>query len=388
MGFHNVLFVDDERISLNAIQRTVQHEPYRSLFAVSGSQAMEVIRSEPVHLVVTDLLMPQMDGFQLLEWIQANCPDIVRVIVSGVSDTDSLLEAINRKSVYRYMVKPWNSEDFKIVVRQSLEFHDIQEDRKRLIAELEKANQDLHETVRYRTNQVLALYNHAEIGKYAAQIVHNLNNPLMAIFGALSMSKMAMDQTPPDLVMLSRVHEILSKSADNLKNIIRTVLLHARDRHHDKNGPVELHRVIYDEMELFNFNALFRSRIQKQLDLQPSLPPVFGNILQIKQILDNLIKNAIDAMEEAADKKLTIATRHEEGWVKITIADTGCGIDPKHLDDIFQPDFSTKPLDKGTGLGLASVRSMVSAYQGRVSVASIPGRGTTFTIRLPAYRTE
>lgn len=388
MKKHSVLFVDDEGATLSAIKRTVQHEPYRPLFAESGSQAMNIMRDNTVQLVVTDLLMPGMDGFRLLEWIQEKYPDIVRIIVSGVSDTDSLLEAINRKSVYRYVVKPWDSENFKTVVRQSLEFFDLQEDRKRLVTELEKANRSLHETIRYRTNQVLSLYNHAEIGKYAAQIVHNLNNPLMSVFGALSMSKMALDQTPPDLDLLSRAIKTMSKSAENLKNITRSVLMHSRNKSMDKNGTVELNKVIRDEMEFFNFNAFFRKNIQKRLDLQPEIPLVFGKAIEIKQILDNLIKNAIDAMEETSEKELAISTRHEEGWIKVAITDTGEGIAAKDLEKIFQPDFSTKPLDKGTGLGLASVRSMVSAYQGDVCVESQPGSGTTFTVRFPSYHAE
>ena len=90
-------------------------------------------------------------------------------------------------------------------------------------------------------------------------------------------------------------------------------------------------------------------------------------------------------MEETPVKVLTIATLHEEGWVKIEISDTGVGIDIENLDNIFLPDFSTKPNDKGTGLGLASVRSMVSAYDGDAVVQSEPDEGATFTVRLPAH---
>ena len=385
MEKRTVLFVDDERISLSAIKRMMRDEPYRSLFAASGNEAIKIMNTATVDVIVTDLMMADMDGFQLLDWVMTHQSDTIRVIVSGVNDTDSLLDAINRGSVYRYVMKPWSSEDFKIIVRQSLEMFEIQAERNRLVDQLEAANRRLRDRVTYRTNQVLDLYNQAEIGKYASQIVHNLNNPLQAIFGALDMSEIALSQSPPNHDLLVSMHKTLAKSAENLKKIIRTILFHAKDPALYQTEAVDMNAMVRDEMEFFNLNPIFRQKVTKRLRLQEDLPPVYGNFLQLKQILDNLVKNAVDAMEETREKVLTIETHSDGASVMIVIADTGEGIDQENLEKIFLADFSTKPKDKGTGLGLASVRSMVSAYGGETEVASTPGKGSTFSIRLPAH---
>jgi len=388
MKKRKVLFVEDERITLAKIQKTVADEPYQSLFAGDGSLALEVLDAESIDVIVTDLIMPVIDGLELLEQVKTKKPEIIRVIVSSASDTDSLLDAINRGSVYRYLLKPYKPEELKIVVRQALEISIIQQDRQRLLIELEQANRQLQNTVQYRTNQVLDLYNQAEIGKYAAQLVHNLNNPLQSIFGALHISQVALEPSPPDEAMLHKMHKVLLRGADKLEKIIDSVLSHSKNFALYQPEPVNINEIIDDEMEFFNLNVMFKDEIEKELDLQNDLLPVFGNYIQLKQIFDNLINNAIDAMEATPLKFLKIKTRNGEGLVIIEIADTGEGIESNNLEKIFKPDFSTKPRDKGTGLGLASVRSMVAAYNGDVQVRSEPGKGATFTVRLPAYTPE
>ena len=133
----------------------------------------------------------------------------------------------------------------------------------------------------------------------------------------------------------------------------------------------------------FMLNPIYKSEIEKQINLSDHLPSIWGNPIQIKQIIDNLIKNAIDAMEHSDERRLTIETRFKDKNVVIIISDTGEGIAEKNLTKIFSPDFTTKPIDKGTGLGLASVKTMVEAYSGDIRVESEEGEGTTFIIRMP-----
>lgn len=384
MALHAVLFVDDDRITLAAVQRLVREEPYRAIFAASGSQALEVLESEPVDVVVTDIMMPEMDGLTLLDWVQAEYPDSIRVIMSAANDTVSLLESINRGSIYRYILKPWHEEEFITTVRQAVEFFEIQTDRNRLLAELESANHLLRARIQQRTDQLMDLYNHAEIGKYASHIVHNLNSPLQSIFGALELCKMAVDKEPPDKGNVLALLDRIEQRADHLAQIVRTILIHAKDDalyHHDK---LDLNAILEDEVAFFELDAAFKNEIHQRLNLDTTLPHIMGNATQIKQILHNLVSNAVDAMGASVEKVLTVATATEADWAEIIIGDTGEGIAPENIEKIFSPDFTTKPPGKGTGLGLASVRAMVNAYGGEVLVQSEPGRGTTITVRLPA----
>ncbi len=130
-------------------------------------------------------------------------------------------------------------------------------------------------------------------------------------------------------------------------------------------------------------NPFYKYEIEKQIELADNLPHILGNPIQIKQIMDNLIKNAIDAMENSPKKRLTIKTHMESSSVIIKISDTGEGIAKENLTEIFSPDFTTKPISKGTGLGLASVKTMIEAYSGDIRVESEIGKGTAFLLLIP-----
>lgn len=383
MKNRTVLFVDDDRIILKSLERTVQAEPYHSLFAPSGSKAQEVMAAEPVDLVVTDLMMPEMDGIQLLDWVQAEYPDTIRVVLSALSDTDSILEAINAGSVYRYIIKPWNREKLKITIRQALEWFKIKQEKKDLLSQLEMNNRLLKKRVEERAQQLLNIESQAKIGEHVSQIVHNLNTPLQAIFSTIDLIALKLSQKDPDLNYITGVLDWIKNSAIDLEKIVRSILLHVRSESVCEPCEVEVNSIIASVLEFFRFNPLFNKAIEKQIDLVEPSPIVFGNPVQIKQIVDNLISNAIDAMKESTPKQLSVSTRIRNRHVELTVADTGIGIDDSEIPKIFLPDFTTKPVGKGTGLGLASVKTMVEAFNGSVSVESKKGQGSTFSVLLP-----
>ncbi len=383
MKNRTVLFVDDDRITLKALEHAMLDEPHRSLFVLSGSQALDIMASEAVAVVVTDLIMPEMDGLLLLDRIQANYPETVRMVLSTLSDTTSILQTINDGSVYRYVVKPWTREELKITVRQALELFEIQQEKKQLINQLERNNRILEQRVTQRAQQLLDINSQAEIGKHVSQIVHNLNNPLQAIFGNVGLAELMLSKDVPDLEKITQILGRINKGALDLEKIVRSILLHARSNAIYESSEVDINSIVLSELEFFKINPVFKQEIEKRVDLVEPAPIIFGNPVQIKQIVDNLIANAIDAMEACSPKRLSVATRVQTSHVELSIADTGEGIDASDITKIFSPDFTTKPVGKGTGLGLASVKTMVDAYNGSISVKSQKGQGTTFSVRLP-----
>ena len=383
MKNRTVLFVDDDRITLKALERSLQDEPYCSIFAQSGSLALDIMAAERVDVVVTDLLMPEMDGMMLLDWVQAEYPDTIRVVLSALSDTDSILEAINNGSVYRYVVKPWNREELKITVRQALELFEIQKEKKGLLNQLEMNNRLLEQRVAERTQQLLDIDSQAEIGKHVSHIVHNLNSPLQAIFATIDLAALKLSREDPDLEKITRLLDRVKGSAMDLEKIIRSILLHVRSDSLFGTEEMNVNSIITSELEFFKINPVFNKEIEKQIDLAEPAPIIVGNPVQIKQIVNNLITNAIDAMETSSPKRLSVVTRLENSHVELSIADNGEGIEAGDIPHIFSPDFTTKPVGKGTGLGLASVKTMVEAYNGAISVESEKGRGATFRVRLP-----
>lgn len=275
MKNRTVLFVDDDRITLKALERTMQAEPYHSLYALSGSQALDIMASETVDVVVTDLMMPEMDGMMLLDWVQAEYPEAIRVVLSALSDTTTILEAINNGSVYRYVVKPWNREELKITVRQALELFEIQQEKKELLNQLEMNNRLLEQQVAQRTQQLVDINSKAEIGKHVSQIVHNLNNPLQAIFGNVDLARLKLSKAEPDLEKITQLMGRIKNGAMDLQKIIRSILLHVRSNTIYESSEVDINSIVISELEFFKINPIFKQEIEKQVNLVEPAPIIF-----------------------------------------------------------------------------------------------------------------
>ena len=378
-----VLFIDDELNIIRSLKRLLYSEPYKCFFAMGGQEALDLLKRENIHVIVTDLSMPEMDGLTLLRQVERRYPQIIRLMLTARSDSSSIINAINKGNVYRYILKPWDNMELGLTVRQAIDLFNLQQERKDLLKKLEDHNRLLEKRVEERTRQLLAIQNKAEIGKYASQIVHNMHNPLQAIQAFLDLSCFVLSHENPDLKDLNKYLQRINSSIYDLEKIIAGILIHVRDETLFKAEQIDINEIVKRELEFFELNPIYHTKIEKQVDLSDKVPRIPGNPIHIKQIIDNIIKNAIDAMEHSHKKRLTIRTCMEDKAVSVRISDTGEGISKEDLDKIFSPDFTTKPVGKGTGLGLASVKTMVDAYSGEIRVESKKGKGTTFIIRIP-----
>jgi len=123
MERETVLFVDDDELVLASLKRLLRGEPYRAIFAPSGQAALDMMESENIHVIVTDLGMPGIDGLELLKHVERKYPEAIRLVLSGLGDKASIIDAINRGNVYRYILKPWDNTELKLIVRQAIELH-------------------------------------------------------------------------------------------------------------------------------------------------------------------------------------------------------------------------------------------------------------------------
>lgn len=381
---HTVLFVDDERPILNSLKRLLRREQYRCLFAESGREALSLLAEEDVHVIVSDISMPVMDGLALLGEVEQKYPDIIRLVLSIHTDSNTVLEAVNNGQVYRYILKPWDCDELKVNIKQALEIFKLQEEKRNLLSKLEEHNNLLEKRVEKRTRQLLAIQSKAEIGKYASQIIHNLKNPLQAISGALGLAQLVISDKTVELEKLKKYLDIIGTSAKSLEEIIAGILIHVRDDSINSSQQIDINKILQKQLNFFNFDIVYKTEIEKEIVLADNLPCIMGDPSHVKQIIDNLITNAIDAMQHSPKKKLLIKTWLENSNVAIMITDNGEGIAQEDLGKIFSPDFTTKPVGKGTGLGLASVKTMVEGYSGEIQIESEKGQGTTLTVKLPA----
>jgi len=228
----------------------------------------------------------------------------------------------------------------------------------------------------------------ASIGRLAAGVVHEINNPLATIAACAEALTARVDdlQGTPMHEDFNEYLQIIRDEAFRCKAITNSLLEFSHQRQAEKTA-ADINQIIEQTMQLVKHHPkLGRMQVVKEMD--ESLTPVHVNEGQMKQVFIALISNAFDAME--GEGLLTIRT----GWsqsesqptVTVVFSDTGCGVPAAQLAKIFDPFFTTKPLGRGTGLGLSVCYGIVSEHGGRIEVESSEGVGTTFRILLPIYQ--
>ncbi|MBL7114679.1 MAG: response regulator [Kiritimatiellae bacterium] len=226
------------------------------------------------------------------------------------------------------------------------------------------------------------------IGQLAGGIAHDFNNLLVGILGysEILRSKLAEDDTNRTFA------EAIETAARRAAELTEQLLGFAQRGRH-RSEPVNMHMIIEESVELLS--RTLGENIQVETRCVATCPAVLGDRSQLKQVIANFGVNARDAMPDGG--RLTIATADidsagmrtralpfsEDGWIEMTVMDTGCGISERFLGRIFEPFFTTKGKGKGTGMGLAMIYGIVANHKGTIGVSSEVGKGTTFTICLP-----
>lgn len=164
-----VLFVDDEDAVLASIRRLLRKEPYRLSVARSATEALEVLESEAIDLIVCDQLMPEMSGIELLSRVRDRWPDTVRIVLSGYSKVESIISAINDGAIYKFVTKPWQDEELKLQIRRALEQSQLAKNNRAMAEEIERRNRELRELNERLTRTASEL----RLGMYSTQRMVN-----------------------------------------------------------------------------------------------------------------------------------------------------------------------------------------------------------------------
>lgn len=143
--FPRILLVDDEENILNSLRRVLRSEPYSVQIANGGEQALQMLREQPVDLIISDARMPGMDGATLLAEVQKHWPESIRILLTGYADINTTIRAINLGHIYRYISKPWEDEELRLILRQALAFQHSERERLRLETLTREQNQRLQE---------------------------------------------------------------------------------------------------------------------------------------------------------------------------------------------------------------------------------------------------
>ena len=253
-------------------------------------------------------------------------------------------------------------------------------DNANLYENIKRAYQDLKEA----QEQVIRSEKLASLGKLSATIAHEINNPLAAVLNYIRLMEklMHLDRfTPERLGDISRYLATMESETARCGEIVKNLLAFSRQ----SKIKIKTHRIeeILDKTLLLIAHDLEMREIQLKKALEPHLPDVRCDFTQIQQSLLNIIGNAAEAMTKGGT--LSVAARPSEinGFLDVVISDTGCGIPEGDLKNIFEPFFTTKEEGKGVGLGLSVAYGIIARHMGSLEVESEPGKGTSFTVRLP-----
>ncbi len=223
----------------------------------------------------------------------------------------------------------------------------------------------------------------ASLGTLAAGVAHELNNPLAAILTGVERLRrwLAREQGMPAAHKqeMDAVLQGIERETQRSTETTEKLLLLAQP-YRAATAWVDLNRAVRDTLSLLNYQ-MAKQGIAVVQDLDPKMPPIWARESGIRGTCMNLTMNAVQAMKEGG--MLTVRTRHAGSMVILEIEDTGPGIQPQHIDRIWDPFFTTKPIGQGTGLGLSITRRVVERYGGSIRVESRPGEGARFIVELP-----
>lgn len=357
-----MLIVEDDVHHARVLTNLMHYARYEVEQATNGAQALDLIRSQPPDLVLLDIMLPILDGFEVLQRLRADpATALIPVIVISARGNPRDVEKGLDLGASDYMVKPVMMEALLARVRTLLRLKEAQD-------HLQTANADLQ-----RVSDVK--------GRLVAVVSHELRTPLTSIRGALDLINLA----NPNLPTRSRhLLDISIRNTDRLIRLVNSVLSFARL----ESGldleiqPVQMEELITRAIE--EVEALISPQdIRVVPSWEEDLPPLPADADRVHQILINLLSNAIKFTERGGEVRVT--ARMEANGIRVEVIDQGPGISPENVARLFEP-FSQvgEPRSTGgTGLGLAISREIAQRHKGRIGVESEPGHGSTFWFWLP-----
>jgi len=232
-------------------------------------------------------------------------------------------------------------------------------------------------------NRLLLSDKMASIGLLTAGIAHEINNPLFVITGYLNLLNESLKAGEVSTKELEEIAEKLNTASKSIVKLVSGIKTFARI---DETAPVliDLNFAIQESLNLVAF-LYKQENIELQTSLTEASPMILGNIGKLQQVLMNLFSNAKDAMESSKAKVISVETYEQESAAVIEVNDTGSGIAPADIKRVFSRAFTTKPVGKGSGMGLDLVRKLVKEMDGSISVKSELSNGTTFRIVFPKH---
>lgn len=381
---HNLLIIDDEPEILKALTRQFCRK-YNVFSATNAEEGFIIMEKENIQVVLSDQRMPGMTGVDFFSRIKTKYPDALKLILTGYSDIEAVIGAINDGQVFRYVTKPWNPDELETIIKEAFEKFELITKNRKLMHSLQDVNENLEKKVKERTlelekvNEKLSELN-IEKNRYIGIVAHDLRNPIGT---AESFSRLLLEETEEIgkdklIEYLGIINNRCSFSLDLIHNFLDASKIEA--------GIFDLTLTEQDYISFVRENILQDEILAKNKSQKIVVQTNTNKIIlsfdknKIQQVLSNLLSNAVKYSSPGSIIFIDIS-KTDDGLITKVI-DQGQGIPAEELPSVFHP-FQTTSVkatanEKSTGLGLAIVKKIIEAHGGSVWVESEVGKGSAF----------
>ncbi len=368
-----LLLVDDETDFRNTLAKRLQKRGLIALQAADGRSCLTTLAKQPVDVVVMDVMMPGMHGIDALSAIKQHHRETEVILLTGNANTQDGVAGI-KSGAFDYLTKPVEFDHLLGKIGQA--YDKIVSDRE------QKAAREYQARIE---QQMIATERLAALGTLAAGVAHEINNPLAIINESAGYLRTVVQKKElaeiPHRASIDKALEKIETGVKRARTITHQLLADVGKREAVLKE-IDLPALVGETVRLIHRDA-DRKGIGVNLEADRNPPTLKADPNQIRQVLINLLNNAMHATEQGGH--ITVRILRSDAGVCIDIVDSGTGIPKENLDRIFEPFFSTKAPGKGTGLGLFVSRDIVEKAGGELTVESRLGEGSCFRIRLPDH---
>ncbi len=354
-----ILYIDDEANNLVSFKATFRYR-YPIYTAVSTDDARDILRSNPnIKVIFCDQRMPGETGIDFLHQIKRDFPRPVRILLTAYADMETVIDAVNKGHIFRFVRKPWVEEE--------------------IISSIEEANKF------YITSSVLDIRNeelqkaYDELDKFAYSVSHDLRDPLTGVLSAIKLGL--------EFDSVARIHEILALMESSVLRL-NAYINSLHDYYLLKRGELTISEVDFEALfeYLRSFYSIYTQSNNVEFTINSSQKEEFkSDETALKLILHNLLSNAFKYQKREGDnKKVNLSVVVDHGKATIQVTDTGIGIAEQNIGEIFKLFFRGSDQAEGTGFGLYNVKGALAKLRGEIEVNSIEGEGTTFAVVIPS----
>lgn len=350
-----ILYIDDEANNLISFKASFRFD-YNIFIANNTEEAIKHLHEQPdISVILSDQKMPDMTGVEFFEEIRPQFPNAVRILITGYTDIESVINAINRGHIFRYIKKPWTDVDVQSAIEEAHKFY-------MATSMLAVKNEELQKA-----------YN--ELDKFAYSATHDMRGPILSVLGLVGLAKIN-----DDLDELKEMMGMMESAMIKLDNYIQNI----HDYYNLRRGEIKIEDVKFEnivtdlhdiyEITSKTSNTAFTTNVIQNETFR-------SDEVSLKIILNNLLSNAFKYQNRNnTNKFVSLDIIVNRGEAVITVTDNGIGIPEKSISQIFNMFYRATSEELGSGFGLYNVKDALAKLNGKIEVESKENEGTTFKV--------